>query len=153
MRLPEVVKCWKTGFAIQPNWEKLMGVWACGCLRNWEEEKAEMDRWKEERLQNIGLNIKNTRLTAPVDHLLIHRISVRVCVCVSVHMCQYSQSHQKLDDSIMQTTIPSVVGPHSHSLLCPQKRMSSFLRRSFTLFFSSQSQKNNKTTTDSVDSA
>lgn len=31
-------------FAVQPNWEKIMGVWPCGCLieRNREEEKL---RW------------------------------------------------------------------------------------------------------------
>lgn len=67
-----------------------------------------------------------------------------LCVCVSVHMCQYSQSHQKLDDSIMRTTIPSVVLPHSHSLLCPQKRMSSFLRHSLTLFFAVNPSKTTK---------
>lgn len=140
------------GFCYPTKLGKLMGVWASGHLIERQGGgKAEMDRWKEERLQNIGLNTKNTRLTAPVDHLLIHRISLRVCE--SVHMCQYSQSHQKLDDSIMQTTIPSVVAPHAHSILCPQKRMSTFLRRSLTLFFSSQSQQNNKTTTDSVDLA
>lgn len=64
---------------------KLMGVWECGCLIERQRRgKAEMYRWKEERLQNIGLNIKNTRLTAPVDHLLIHGIPVCECAHVSV---------------------------------------------------------------------
>lgn len=40
--------------------------------------KVEMDSWKEIKLQNIVLNIKSARLTAPVHRLLIHRISVRV---------------------------------------------------------------------------
>lgn len=66
---------------------KLMGVWASGCLIGRQGGgKAEMDRQKEERLQNIGLNIKNTRLTALGDHLLIHRISVRVCVFECAHV-------------------------------------------------------------------
>lgn len=40
--------------------------------------KAEMDSWKEIKLQNIVLNIKSARWTSPVHRLLIHRISVRV---------------------------------------------------------------------------
>lgn len=93
---------------------KPTGLWACGCLM-----EGQGGGWREERLQNRGLNIKNTRLTAPVGHLLLHRAR---SVCVSVHMCQYSLSHQKRDDSLMRTTIPSVVLARSHSLLCPQKK-------------------------------
>lgn len=64
---------------------KQMGVWACGCLIGRQGGgKTEMHRWKEERPQNIGLNIKNTRLAASVD---LYSFTGFLCTCVWVCTC------------------------------------------------------------------